>query len=50
MVRIKDQDLDKCIKLTKFRIKHHEKHGCGINAMLDKKTLQRQEKKKESLK
>jgi len=47
MVKVKEVDLDKAIKLTKLRIRHHEKHGCGINAMQDKATLKKQERKKE---
>ncbi len=39
--------LEKAIKLTKYRIKHHEKHGCGINSMSDKNTLKKQERRKE---
>ncbi len=34
----------KVIKITKQRIKHHEKHGCGKNAMRDKIQLQKQER------
>ncbi len=47
MVNVKDVDLEKAIKLTKFRIKHHEKHGCGNNVMQDKNTLKIQERKRE---
>ncbi len=39
--------LAKAIKITKFRIKHHEKHGCGTNVIQDKRTLQIQERKRE---
>jgi len=34
---------ERAIKITKMRIKHHEKHGNGKNAMQDKITLQKQE-------
>ncbi len=47
MVRFWDIQLEKAIKLSKFRIKHHEKHGCGNNVMQDKKALQKQERKRE---
>ncbi len=36
--------IDKGIALSKFRIKHHEKHGCGNNAIRDKDTLKKQER------
>ncbi len=35
----------KSIKLTKFRIKHHEKHGNGDVAMKEKYQLQKLQKK-----
>ncbi len=37
--------MERSIKITKFRIKHHEKHGNGKNAMDDKTILLKQEKK-----
>ncbi len=37
--------MEKGIALTKFRIKHHEKHGNGKVAMDEKFILQKQEKK-----
>ncbi len=40
-----DEQLKKSIKLTKFRIKHHEKHGNGNVAMQEKSQLIKQEKK-----
>ncbi len=36
-------EIDRAIKITKARIKHHEKHGCGKNVMIDKACLQKQE-------
>ncbi len=47
MVSIKLQDLLWAIKVTKMRIKHHEKHGCGTNTMNDKTALKYQERKLE---
>jgi len=47
LVRFWDIEIDKAIKVTKMRIKHHEKHGCGETAMRDKKVLQKQERHKE---
>ncbi len=44
MVKWWARERERAIKITKFRIKHHEKHGCGKNAMEDKYTLQKQEK------
>ncbi len=38
------------IKLTKFRIKHHEKHGNGKVAMEEKNQLQKQEKHHQDMK
>ncbi len=46
MVKWWDVQLDKGIKLTKIRIKHHEKHGVGKAAMEDKARLVIQEKAK----
>jgi len=42
-----DVQLDRAIALSKIRIRHHEKHGCGDNAMQDKKCLKKQERKRE---
>ncbi len=39
----KDQR-EKAIKLTKFRITHHEKHGNGSVAMKEKQILEKQKK------
>ncbi len=47
MVRYWDVQIDKGIALTKFRIKHHEKHGCGTCAMEDKNILKKQERHKQ---
>ncbi len=44
MVNFWDEELKNAIKLTKIRIKHHEKHGNGNSAMQDKKTLVKQER------
>ncbi len=41
-----DYQIDKGIKLTKARIKHHEKHGVGQAAIEDKRRLVTQEKNK----
>ncbi len=38
------------IKLTKFRIAHHEKHGNGAVAMKEKQQLLRQEKHHKDMK
>ncbi len=37
--------MEKGIKLTKYRIKHHEIHGNGKVAEIDKFILQKQERK-----
>ncbi len=47
MVRWWDIQIDKAIALTKMRIKHHEKHGCGNNVIADKSRLQKQERHKQ---
>ncbi len=47
MVTVKEADLAKAIKIIKFRIKHHEAHGCGDNTMRDKATLKKQERIRE---
>ncbi len=46
MVRFWDKQIDRAIKITKMRIKHHEIHGNGINAMQEKTQLLKQEKYK----
>jgi len=46
MVNWWGRQIDIGIKLTKFRIKHHEFHGCGDNVMRDKQILKKQERKK----
>jgi len=43
LVEIWTEDIDKGIALTKMRIKHHEKHGCGNNVIADKARLKKQE-------
>ncbi len=47
MVKPWDIAVAKGIKLTKFRIKHHEKHGDGNCAMEDKQILKKQERAKQ---
>jgi len=47
MVKPWDEDIIKGIKITKFRIKHHEIHGCGDNTMRDKAILKKQERHKQ---
>jgi len=47
LVKFWDVEIEKAIALTKMRIKHHEKHGCGENAMQDKRILQKQQRKKD---
>ncbi len=42
-----DIQIDKGIKLSKSRIKHHEKHGNGDVAMEDKAILKKQERHKQ---
>ncbi len=39
--------IDKGIKITKYRIKHLEKHGNAVGAMQEKAILKRQERHKE---
>ncbi len=39
--------IEKGIKLTKYRIAHHEKHGNGLAAMQDKEILKKQERHKQ---
>ncbi len=47
MVRWWDIQIDKGIKLTKMRIKHHEKHGNGDVAQREKQILKKQERHKQ---
>ncbi len=47
MVRFWDIQIDKGIAITKMRIKHHEKHGCGENVIHDKSILKKKERHKE---
>ncbi len=47
MVKPWDIAIEKGIKLTKYRIKHHEKHGNGVAAMQDKDILKKQERHKQ---
>ncbi len=42
-----DINLAKCIKITKRRILHAEKHGMGTMAMREKAKLKIQERKRE---
>ncbi len=35
---------ERSMKITRFRIKHHEKHGNGNVAMQDKEILKKQER------
>ncbi len=44
MVKFWVKERENAIKLTKFRIAHHEKHGCGKNVMEDKSILLKQER------
>ncbi len=45
MVKVKQLDLEKAIKLMKYRIAHHEKHGNGALAMHEKAQLLIQQKR-----
>ncbi len=47
MVRPWDVAIDKGIKITKYRIKHLEKHGNGDSAMQEKNILKKQERHKQ---
>ncbi len=47
MVKPWDIAIDKGIAISKYRIKHHEKHGNGQPAMQDKEILKKQERHKE---
>ncbi len=42
-----DVNLERAIRITKMRIAHHEKHGCGNNVIKDKECLKKQERKRE---
>ncbi len=39
--------MERAIKITKYRIKHMEKHGNGDTAMREKSILKQQERKKQ---
>ncbi len=39
-----DIEIERAIKITKFRIKHHEKHGNGDVVIKEKRILQKQER------
>ncbi len=47
MVRFWDKQIDEAIKVSKYRIKHLEKHGNGDTAMKEKQILKKQERAKE---
>ncbi len=47
MVKFWDKQIEIGIKLTKYRIKHLEKHGNGDTAMKEKSILKKQERHKE---
>jgi len=47
MVEWWPEQIEKGIRLTKMRIKHHEKHGCGTNVIDDKAKLVKQERHKQ---
>ncbi len=47
MVNWWDAEIEKGIKLTKSRIKHHEYHGDGNVAMEEKAQLKKQERAKQ---
>ncbi len=44
MVNYWDAQRERAIKITKFRIKHHEFHGNGDIAMHEKQILKKQER------
>ncbi len=46
MVRPWDLAIEKGIAITKYRIKHMEKHGMGESAMQEKNILKMQERNK----
>ncbi len=50
MVKYWKVQRERAIKLTKFRIKHHELHGNGVVVMEEKSILQKQEKKHRDMK
>jgi len=50
MVRPWDEWIAKGISLTKYRLAHHLKHGCGNNVIVDKARLAKQERHKENRK
>ncbi len=50
MVKFWEVQREKGIKLTKYRIKHHENHGNGNVAMQDKNILLKQERHHKDLK
>ncbi len=45
-----EKQREKGIKLTKYRIAHHEKHGNGKVAMIEKLQLLKQEKHHKDMK
>ncbi len=47
MVKWWDKQIDKGIKITKYRIKHLELHGNGDSAMQEKAILKKQERAKQ---
>jgi len=47
MVDVWGDSIDKGIRITKYRIKHLEKHGNGTGAMQEKEILKRQLRNKE---
>ncbi len=47
MVKFWDIQIEKGIKLTKYRIAHLEKHGNGDTAMREKAILKKQERHKQ---
>ncbi len=46
MTRYWDVQADRAIKITRFLIKHYEKHGCGLNCMEEKQRLEKMTKDK----
>ncbi len=47
MVKFWEVELKNAIAVTKFRIKHMEKHGIGVPAMQEKAILKKQERQLE---
>ncbi len=47
MVKFWDVQIERGIKLTKFRIKHMEKHGMGAEAIKEKARLVKQQRNQE---